>query len=105
VKERGAWRVWDTTFARHLSLQESIKEFDERRAWRDKGKAKATIDNLTDTDGNRVPVPGPLPMLASACPGWVCYAEKAQGDLLPMMAAARSSQAIMGALVKDWLAK
>lgn len=104
-KERGAWRVWDTTFARHLSLQESIKEFDERRAWRDKGKAKATIDNLTDTDGNRVPAPGPLPMLASACPGWVCYAEKAQGDLLPMMAAARSSQAIMGALVKDWLAK
>lgn len=23
---------------------------------------------------------GPLPMLASACPGWVCYAEKTHGD-------------------------
>lgn len=23
--------------------------------------------------------PGPLPVLASACPGWVCYAEKTHG--------------------------
>jgi iron only hydrogenase large subunit-like protein len=32
-------------------------------------------------------------MLASACPGWVCYAEKAHGDLvLPHIAAAKSPQ-------------
>lgn len=36
---------------------------------------------------------GPLPMLASACPGWVCYAEKAHGDLvLPHVSAAKSPQ-------------
>ena len=43
-----------------------------------------------------------MPMLASACPGWVCYAEKAQADMLPLLSAARSSQGIMGALVKTW---
>ncbi|KAF5839180.1 iron hydrogenase [Dunaliella salina] len=49
--------------------------------------------------------PGPLPMLASACPGWVCYAEKAHGDLvLPHIAAAKSPQAVMGSLVKRLMA-
>ncbi|TXT11129.1 hypothetical protein VHUM_01880 [Vanrija humicola] len=83
--ERGGWQVWDTTFARHVSLRESVLEFEERRA--DKGKAPA------------------LPMLTSACPGWVCYAEKAQGDLLPLLSSARSAQGVMGALVKKWWAE
>lgn len=84
--ERGSWQVWDTTFARHVALQETITEFGERRAASDKGEKLA------------------LPMLASACPGWVCYAEKAQGDLLPLMSAARSPQGVMGSLVKQWYA-
>jgi iron only hydrogenase large subunit-like protein len=41
-------------------------------------------------------------VLASACPGWVCYAEKAQGDLLPLMSSVRSSQGIAGGLVKQY---
>ena len=36
-----------------------------------------------------------LPMLASACPGWVCYAEKTHGDLvLPYMSTTRSPQVL-----------
>ncbi|WVO12522.1 cytosolic Fe-S cluster assembly factor NAR1 [Cryptococcus depauperatus] len=81
----GSWKVWDTTFARHVSLRETVAEFDERR----KGKGKAVG----------------MPTLASACPGWVCYAEKAQGDLLPLLSSVRSSQAIVGALVKSWYAQ
>jgi iron only hydrogenase large subunit-like protein len=82
--EKGGWRVWDTTFSRHLSLLETRIEYQQRSV---KGKEKAG-----------------LPILASACPGWVCYAEKAQGDLLPLMSNVRSSQGIMGALVKNWWA-
>ena len=41
-----------------------------------------------------------LPMLASACPGWVCYAEKAHSDLLPFVAATKSPQQISGLLAK-----
>lgn len=94
--ERGGWVVGDTTFARHLSLRESVAEFEERRAFA-KGK-------WVDRDGasEKGYKPGPLPILASACPGWVCYAEKAQGDLLPLMSSTRSSQGVAGALVKQY---
>lgn len=44
-------------------------------------------------------------MLASACPGWVCYAEKTQaGNLLPHISTTKSPQAIMGTIVKRRLA-
>lgn len=84
----------DTTFARHLSLRESVQEFEERKAYA-KGK-------WADRTGGSGHFPGPLPVLASACPGWVCYAEKAQGDLLPLMSSARSSQGVIGGLVKQY---
>lgn len=102
--------MWDTTFARHLSLRETVQEFEERRAAL-AGSASGGGSNSgsgnsngTKDDCSEVPKPGPLPMLASACPGWVCYAEKAQADLLPLLSSARSSQAISGALVKQWWA-
>ena len=87
--------TWDTTFARHLSLLETVREFEQRRHL-PKGKMNGVASHSAGA--------GPLPMLASACPGWVCYAEKAQGDMLPMLSQARSSQAMMGGLVKEWWA-
>ncbi|CAB3401275.1 unnamed protein product [Caenorhabditis bovis] len=45
------------------------------------------------------------PLLSSACPGFVCYAEKSQGELLvPRISKIRSPQAVTGALVKNYLA-
>ncbi|EKD02039.1 hypothetical protein A1Q2_03739 [Trichosporon asahii var. asahii CBS 8904] len=81
-EERGGWTVLDTTFARHLALRQSVSEFRSRQQ---------SSQNL--------------PMLASACPGWVCYAEKAQGDLLPLLSSTRSPQAMQGAIVKRHLAE
>ncbi|KAJ7579257.1 iron hydrogenase [Mycena floridula] len=52
--------VFDTTFARHIALNEHIKEFMERR------------HRHSQDPGQK----HQLPMLASACPGWICYAEK-----------------------------
>lgn len=47
----------------------------------------------------------PLPLLASSCPGWVCYAEKTQGAaVLPHISSAKSPQAVQGSAVKRWLA-
>ena len=38
-------------------------------------------------------------MLASACPGWVCYAEKTHGTaVLPNISTAKSPQAVSGHL-------
>ncbi|KAF8577747.1 iron hydrogenase [Ramaria rubella] len=85
-QELGFAYIFDTTFARHLSLLEHGREFDERRLARSHGE-------------------NTLPMLASACPGWVCYAEKAHAEMLPFISRTRSPQQIMGTLVKQWMAK
>ena len=43
-------------------------------------------------------------MLTSACPGWICYAEKTHGDyILPFISNVKSPQQIMGSLVKHYL--
>uniref|UniRef100_A0A8C4N9B5 Nuclear prelamin A recognition factor-like n=1 Tax=Eptatretus burgeri TaxID=7764 RepID=A0A8C4N9B5_EPTBU len=86
-KTLGARFVFDTTFAREFSLLESQCEFVERyqRHQQDVGA---------------------LPMLASACPGWICYAEKTHGKfILPYISTVQSPQQVMGQLVKSHLSK
>lgn len=81
-KKLGCNYVFDTTFARDFSLLESQHEFVRR--FRSKNKTS-------------------LPMLASACPGWVCYAEKTHGNfILPFISTTKSPQQIMGSLVKHY---
>jgi iron only hydrogenase large subunit-like protein len=84
----GFAHVFDTTFAREIVLREHVREFYER-----KERAAASGSGS-----------GALPMLSSACPGWVCYAEKTHGEMLPFIAATKSPQQVMGTLVKEWLA-
>jgi iron only hydrogenase large subunit-like protein len=55
-KSLGADYVFDTSFSREFTLLESMGEFIARYK-----------------SG------GALPVLASACPGWICYAEKTHG--------------------------
>ncbi|KAG0716324.1 Cytosolic Fe-S cluster assembly factor NARFL [Chionoecetes opilio] len=82
-KKLGVHYICDTNFARSLSLLEAEREFLKR---------------YKEKDLN----PKALPMLASACPGWVCYAEKTHGSfILPYMSTVRSPQQVMGSLVKD----
>lgn len=77
--------VIDTSFARHMSLAEQAKEFRERKE-----------ESLSSTQPT-------LPMLASACPGWICYAEKTHGELIPLISKTRSPQQIAGILAKRYL--
>ncbi|XP_063171107.1 cytosolic iron-sulfur assembly component 3 isoform X2 [Candoia aspera] len=86
-KNLGVHFVFDTTFSRNFSLMESQREFLQRFQRRAEDK-KA------------------LPMLAAACPGWICYAEKTHGTFItPHISTTRSPQQIMGSLVKDHFAK
>ena len=41
--------------------------------------------------------PHPQVLMASACPGWTCYVEKTQPELVPYLSRAKSPQAMMGA--------
>ncbi|XP_006146422.1 cytosolic iron-sulfur assembly component 3 [Tupaia chinensis] len=86
-KKIGAHFVFDTAFSRNFSLLESQREFVRR---------------FREQAGS----PQALPLLASACPGWICYAEKTHGPLLtPHLSTARSPQQVMGSLVKDFFAQ
>lgn len=72
--------VFDVSFAHDLSLLESAAEFL-----------------------HRIKTSSATPMLASACPGWVCYAEKTHGDLLSLLDSTKSAMQIMGSLLKNCL--
>jgi iron only hydrogenase large subunit-like protein len=83
LKGLGVDQVFDTSFSRDMSLLESQREFVERF------RAQGTV--------------GQIPMLASACPGWICYAEKTHGSyILPYISTTKSPQQIMGTLVKEY---
>lgn len=82
LKDRfGFEAVVDTTFARHVALREHRREFAQRKA--------ASAAGGTE-----------LPMLASACPGWICYAEKTHGELLPFISRTKSPQQVAGTMIK-----
>jgi len=45
------------------------------------------------------------PVITSACPGWVCYAEKTHPHILPHLSALKSPQALSGTLLKSVLSR
>ncbi|CAG8692814.1 14996_t:CDS:2, partial [Acaulospora colombiana] len=92
VEELGFELVFDTTFARHIALREHVREFEERKERARNGKKNGEASEPA------------LPMLASACPGWICYAEKTHAEMLPLISNTKSPQQIMGTLVKNWVA-
>ncbi|KAN0018943.1 hypothetical protein ACTFIU_002145 [Dictyostelium citrinum] len=84
--------LFDSSFSRDFSLLESAAEFVARYK-------KTYINNNANEEGKLEPFP--LPMLSSACPGWICYAEKTHGEfILPFISTTKSPQQIMGTLVK-----
>ncbi|XP_057572239.1 nuclear prelamin A recognition factor isoform X2 [Hippopotamus amphibius kiboko] len=87
LKSLGVHYVFDTTIAADFSILESQKEFVRR--FRQHNEKEPT-----------------LPMLTSACPGWVRYAERVLGHpVTPHLCTAKSPQQIMGSLVKDYFAR
>jgi len=44
-------------------------------------------------------------MLASSCPGFICYAEKTHAGLIPYISNSKSPQAVMGSIVKQYLSR
>uniref|UniRef100_A0A5B7ARH9 Putative cytosolic Fe-S cluster assembly factor narfl n=1 Tax=Davidia involucrata TaxID=16924 RepID=A0A5B7ARH9_DAVIN len=86
-KSLGVKAIFDTSCSRDLSLIESCNEFITRYKLRqssDDEKSKSS-----------------LPMISSACPGWICYAEKTLGSyILPYISSVKSPQQTIGAIIK-----
>ncbi|KAJ2503586.1 Cytosolic Fe-S cluster assembly factor nar1 [Coemansia sp. RSA 1972] len=89
LKAMGVDYVLDSGFGRDITLIESAREFVHRYR----------------ASNGQVGEDQQLPVLASWCPGWVCYAEKTHASVLPWMSTTRSPQQMMGAIVKHYLAK
>ncbi|KAL4835324.1 hypothetical protein H8958_019258 [Nasalis larvatus] len=87
LKSLGVHYVFDTRIAADFSILESQKEFVRR--YRQHSEEERT-----------------LPMLTSACPGWVRYAERVLGrPVTAHLCTAKSPQQVMGSLVKDYFAR
>lgn len=82
LRRIGFDKVFDTDFTADLTIMEEGTELVKRLE---------TGDNL--------------PLLTSCCPGWIKFAEHELHDLLPNLSSCRSPQAMMGSLVKSYLAE
>ncbi|XP_054776675.1 protein NAR1 [Prosopis cineraria] len=86
-KSLGVKAIFDTSCSRDLTLVESCDEFISRY------KQNQLVDDESSKLG--------LPMIASACPGWICYAEKQLGSfVLPYISSVKSPQQTVGAIIK-----
>uniref|UniRef100_A0A7S1PFX3 Iron hydrogenase large subunit C-terminal domain-containing protein n=1 Tax=Percolomonas cosmopolitus TaxID=63605 RepID=A0A7S1PFX3_9EUKA len=80
--------VFDANWARNFTLLEIQDEFLKRK------------QQQLNAPKNALPN---LPLLASSCPGWICYAEKTQDeDIVGLISSTKSPQAVMGSLVKGY---
>ncbi|KAF2018939.1 iron hydrogenase [Aaosphaeria arxii CBS 175.79] len=59
---------------------------------------------IPDADGAIDTTPK-KPILTSACPGWICYAEKTHPYVLPHLSRLKSPQALTGTLIKSVLSQ
>ncbi|XP_075488592.1 protein NAR1-like [Primulina tabacum] len=88
-KSLGVKAIFDTSCSRDLTLIESCNEFIERY-------------NKCSTIDEEKPKSALLPMISSACPGWICYAEKTLGSyILPYISSVKSPQQTIGAAIKN----
>ncbi|KAF8414241.1 hypothetical protein HHK36_002241 [Tetracentron sinense] len=89
-KSLGVKSIFDTSCSRDLSLIESCNEFVTRYK-----QHQSTDDEACKSS---------IPMLSSACPGWICYAEKTLGSyILPYISSVKSPQQAIGATIKHYI--
>jgi iron only hydrogenase large subunit-like protein len=62
-------------------------------------------DEVLQGDSSAGATQAQQPILSSACPGWVCYAEKTHPHVLPYLSRVKSPQALMGTLLKTTLSR
>jgi len=90
-KSMGVKAVYDTSSSRDLALIEACNEFVSRY-------------QLNQLSGDKAGTN--LPVLSSACPGWICYAEKTLGSyILPYISSVKSPQQVIGAAIKHHMAE
>ncbi|KAI4203783.1 MAG: hypothetical protein LQ350_001609 [Teloschistes chrysophthalmus] len=65
----------------------------------------STSSSAASTSSSTPPSQPKTPILSSACPGWICYAEKTHPHVLPHLSRLKSPQALTGTLLKTVLSQ
>lgn len=94
--KHGSGFTWvvDTNVMREAVLVLTADEVNESLVSKD----------LSATASASSPIPK-RPILSSACPGWICYAEKTHPFILPHLSRLKSPQALSGTFFKTVLSK
>ncbi len=66
---------------------------------------EALIASTKPNSGESIDAIPKQPILTSACPGWICYAEKTHPYILPHLSRLKSPQALTGTLIKSVLSE
>jgi iron only hydrogenase large subunit-like protein len=91
--------VLDTNVVREACLVAAADEVSNALASNaSKSLAKPGSEGAIDTTPKQ-------PILTSACPGWICYAEKTHPYILPHLSRLKSPQALTGTLIKSVLSQ
>lgn len=113
----GVHSVIDSTCSGDFALLESRAEFihrfrnQQKTVWARPPSSVAVSSSETqflEPSTSKNPLQDPLtamPMLASSCPGWICYAEKTQPNAIPFIDTTKSPQQIAGSLVKHFVGR
>jgi iron only hydrogenase large subunit-like protein len=91
--------VLDTNVVREACLVAAADEVADALAPNtSRQPTKPEADGAIDTTPRQ-------PILTSACPGWICYAEKTHPYILPHLSRLKSPQALAGTLIKSVLSQ
>ncbi|CAD6569581.1 MAG: Cytosolic Fe-S cluster assembly factor nar1 [Alectoria sarmentosa] len=91
-----SWII-DTNAMREASLVLGADEVTE--------SLQNTAPQATSNDDGASTTSPKRPILSSACPGWICYAEKTHPHVLPHLSRLKSPQALTGTLLKTILSQ
>ena len=99
-KGLGCDRVLDCGLASDLSLLQNAAEFVQRfklkqPATEERLQPPPVLESVLESASV-----GPLPLVSSSCPGWVCYAEKTHPNSIPHISTAKSAQQVLGTALK-----
>jgi iron only hydrogenase large subunit-like protein len=98
----GAAYVTGLTWADGVAAHLTAAEFSTRLR---RGLVEAPASLPHDDTPSTTPQVQHLPLIASACPGWVCYCEKTHAALLPLLAPHMGAQGIAGRHLKRTIAE
>lgn len=90
-----------TNVGREVCLDAASREFCDGERARRRVRSRHAAEGGEGVNAAELDKVAARPLLASACPGWICYAEKQKSHVIPNISKVRSPQQMTGVMLKD----